>query len=72
MLTFLLAKENYNSSINYSRQKPSVIFCVQFSTFLYKCAIFDQFVNKHVRFEMDEKGFRLCAFRFMNPLLILK
>lgn len=41
-----LATESYNSSVNYSRQKPSVIFCVQFSTFLYKCAIFYHFMNK--------------------------
>lgn len=41
-----LATESYNSSINYNRQMPSVIFCVQFSTFLYKCAIFYQFMNK--------------------------
>lgn len=41
-----LATESYNSSVNYNRQKPSVIFCVQFSTFLYKCAIFYHFMNK--------------------------
>ncbi len=46
-----LATESYNSSINYNRQKLSVIFCVQFSTFLYKCAIFYQFMNKHVQWD---------------------
>lgn len=43
-----LATERYDSSINYNRLKPSDIFCVQFSTFLFKCAIFYQFMNKHV------------------------
>lgn len=50
-----IATESYNSSINYNRRKPSVIFCVQFSTFLYKCAIFYQFTNKHVQFGMNGK-----------------
>lgn len=47
-----LATESYNSSNNYIRQKPSVIFCVQFSTFLYICAIFYHFMNKNVQFGM--------------------
>lgn len=44
-----LAPKRYNSRANYNRQKPTVIFCVQFSTFLYKCAIFYQFMNKDVQ-----------------------
>lgn len=74
-----LAKESYNSSINYNRQKPSVIFCVQFSTFLYKCTIFDQFVNKHVQFGMDAKCslymYTLCFMPInyvINSLVLLK
>lgn len=62
-----LATESYNSSINYNRQKPSVIFCVQFSTFLYKCAIFYQFMNKHVQWDgcrMFVKPFFACLFHY--------
>lgn len=60
-----LATESYNSSINYNRQKPSVIFCVQFSTFLYKCAIFYQFMNKHVQWD----GCRMFVKLFFSCLL---
>lgn len=63
-----LATESYNSSVNYNRQKPSVIFCVQFSTFLYKCAIFYQFMNKPVQWD----GCRTFVIVFLSVSIICR